>query len=160
MNTTPHTSIFHSELHATRMDQVWVRTRSITSMLHAHLVVVSDFSLVNDSIFFSFLTVFSLLAPCPSFSPSTSSSTMWWTNSLRTSADEDLGTLAEYDPLTGYEPNDYHITEAYEHHTQESSVEQRSPNDFEHDDVTNGKALSDGVPKTSRSLSRRFGDPL
>ena len=26
--------------------------------------------------------------------------TMWWTNTLRTSADEDLGTLAEYDPLT------------------------------------------------------------
>ena len=25
---------------------------------------------------------------------------MWWTNSLCTSADEDLGTLAEYDPLT------------------------------------------------------------
>ena len=25
---------------------------------------------------------------------------MWWTNSLCTLADEDLGTLAEYDPLT------------------------------------------------------------
>ena len=25
---------------------------------------------------------------------------MWWTNTLRTSANEDLGTLAEYDPLT------------------------------------------------------------
>ena len=31
---------------------------------------------------------------------SASSSTMWWTNTLRTSANEDLGTLAEYDPLT------------------------------------------------------------
>ena len=31
---------------------------------------------------------------------------------LRTLANEDLGTLAEYDPLTGYEPNDYHISEA------------------------------------------------
>ena len=30
---------------------------------------------------------------------------MWWTNSLCTSANEDLGTLAEYDPLTllGYD---------------------------------------------------------
>ena len=37
----------------------------------------------------------------------------------------------------------HHITEAYEHYTQESSVEQRSPNDFDYDDVTIGKALSD-----------------
>ena len=42
----------------------------------------------------------SLLSPRPSFCPSTSSSRMWWTNSLCTSANEDLGTLAEYDPLT------------------------------------------------------------
>ena len=35
---------------------------------------------------------------------------MWWTNSLCTPANEDLGTLAEYDPLTGYEPNDYHTS--------------------------------------------------
>ena len=40
-------------------------------------------------------------------------------------------------------PNEYHITEAYEHYTLESSVEQRSPNDFDDDDVTIGKALSD-----------------
>ena len=67
---------------------------------------------------------------------------MWWTNSLCTLANEDLGTLAEYDPLTGYEPNDYHITEATEPYIQESSVENGSPNDFEYDDVTIGKALS------------------
>ena len=67
---------------------------------------------------------------------------MWWTNSLCTLANEDLGTLAEYDPLTGYEPNDYHIMEATEPYIQESSVENGSPNDFEHDDVTIGKALS------------------
>ena len=85
----------------------------------------------------------SLLSPCPSFCPSTSSSRMWWTNSLCISAKEDLGTLAEYDPLTGYEPNDYHITEASEHFTQESSVEQRFPDDFDFDDVTIGKALLD-----------------
>ena len=34
---------------------------------------------------------------------------MWWTHTLRTSA-EDLGTLAENEPPTGYEPND-HFTE-------------------------------------------------
>ena len=67
---------------------------------------------------------------------------MWWTNSLCTLANEDLGTLAEYDPLTGYEPNDYHISEATEPYIQESSVENGSPNDFEYDDVTIGKALS------------------
>ena len=67
---------------------------------------------------------------------------MWWTNSLCTAANEDLGTLAEYDPLTGYEPNDYHIMEATEPYIQESSVENGSPNDFEYEDVTIGKALS------------------
>ena len=39
---------------------------------------------------------------------------MWGTSTLRTLANEDLGTLAEYDPLTGHEPNDYHISEATE----------------------------------------------
>ena len=67
---------------------------------------------------------------------------MWWTNSLCTSANEDLGTLAEYDPLTGYEPNDYHISEATEPYIQESSGENGSFNDLEHDDVTIGMALS------------------
>ena len=105
-----------------------------------HLVCLSDCSLFDDSTFLYFLTIFSLITL--SFCPSTSSSRMWWTNSLCTSASEDLGTLAEYDPLTGYEPNDYHITEAYEHNTQESSDEQRSPNDFDYDDVTISKALS------------------
>ena len=45
---------------------------------------------------------------------------MWWTNSLCISANEDPDTLAEYDPLTGYEPNDYHISEATEPYIQES----------------------------------------
>ena len=54
-----------------------------------------------------------------------------------------FGTLAEYDPLTGYEPNEYHSTEAYVEYTQESTSEQRSPNNFDYDDVTIGKALSD-----------------
>ena len=66
---------------------------------------------------------------------------MWWTNSLCTSADEDLGTLAEYDPLTGYEPNDYHTSETTEPYIQESSGENGSLNDLEYDDVTIGIAL-------------------
>ena len=44
----------------------------------------------------------SLLLSCPSFCPSTSSFRMCWTNSLCTSVNEDLDTLVEYDPLTGY----------------------------------------------------------
>ena len=55
---------------------------------------------------------------------------MWWTNTLRTSA-EDLGTLAENVPPTGHEPNDHFITEAHVEYTQESSGEQQSPNDFD-----------------------------
>ena len=61
---------------------------------------------------------------------------MWSTNTLCTLADEDLGTLAEYDPLTGYEPNDYHISETTEPYIQESSGENGSLNshDLEYDD--------------------------
>ena len=57
-------------------------------------------------------------------------------------ANEDLGTLAEYDDLTGYEPNDYHISEGTEPYIQESLVENGSLNDLAYDDVTIGKALS------------------
>ena len=67
---------------------------------------------------------------------------MSWINTLRTSA-EDLGTLAENDSSTGYEPNDHVITEAYVEYTQESSSEQRFPDDFDYDDVTIGKTLLD-----------------
>ena len=67
---------------------------------------------------------------------------MWLTKSLCTSANEDLGTLAEYDPLTGYDPNDYHILEATEPYIQESSGENGSLNDLEYGDVTIGIALS------------------
>ena len=59
-------------------------------------------------------------------------------------AKEDLGTLAEYDPLTGYEPNDLHISETTELYIQESSGENGSLNshDLEYDDYTIGMALS------------------
>ena len=96
----------------------------------------------------------SLWSPCSSFCPTTSSSRMSWQKSLCNSA-EDLSTLTENEPPTGYEPNKNHITEAYVEYTQESTCEQRSRNDFDYDDVTIGKALSRRVPKTSRSLWRR-----
>ena len=67
---------------------------------------------------------------------------MSWISTLRTST-EDLGTLAENEPPTGYEPNDHFITEAYVEYTQESSSEQRFPDDFDYDDVTIGKTLLD-----------------
>ena len=57
------------------------------------------FSLFDDSTFLSPCPPSSLSSLCLSFCPSTSSR-MWWTNSLCTSANKDLGTLAKYDPLT------------------------------------------------------------
>ena len=106
-----------------------------------HLVVSAVPDLFDTSIqFFSFLVIslITLLSYCPT--PSTS--TMWWTGTLRTAA-EDLGTLAENEPPTSYEPNEYHITEAYVDCTQESLTEQRFPDDFDYDDVTIGKTLLD-----------------
>ena len=46
------------------------------------------------------------------------------------------------DPLIGFGPNDYHISEATEPYIQESSGENGSLNDLEYDDVTIGIALS------------------
>ena len=78
------------------------------------------------------------------------------TSFLRTSGDVD--TLAEYDPLTGFEPN--HITDATEPYIQESLVENGTPNDVEHDDVTIGKAPSSPLftqeeTKVCRPVCRR-----
>ena len=69
---------------------------------------------------------------------------MWRTNTLCTPANEDLGTLAEYDPLTGYDPNDLHISETTELYIQESSGENSclNSNDLEYDDYTIGTTLS------------------
>ena len=61
---------------------------------------------------------------------------------MRTSA-EDLGTLAENEPPTGYEPDDHFTAEAYVEYTQESLSEQRFPDDFDYDDVTIGQTLLD-----------------
>ena len=115
-----------------------------SSHFHAHVpcvisLCVSDW--LDFSIhFFSFLH-FSRIT-LSSFCPTTPTSSMWWTNTLRTSA-EDFGTLAENEPPTGYEPNAHFITEASVEYTMESSGEQRPPNDFDYDDVTIGKMLSD-----------------
>ena len=68
----------------------------------------------------------SLWSPCCSYCPTPSTSTIWWTNTLRTSP-ENLGTLAENEPRTGYEPNGHFIT----------------ADDFDCDDVTIGKKLLD-----------------
>ena len=66
---------------------------------------------------------------------------------MRTSANEELGTLAENNPLTGYEPNfidNYQISETAEIFIQESSSDSRPSNlhDLEIDDYTIGRALS------------------
>ena len=65
---------------------------------------------------------------------------MSWITSPRTSAEE-LGTLADKHSSTGYESNDHFITEAYVEYTQESSSEQRIPEDFDYDDITIGQTL-------------------
>ena len=56
----------------------------------------------------------------------------------------DFGILAKYDPLTGYEPNDLHISETTDVFIQESSSDGRPLNlhDLEFDDYTIGMALS------------------
>ena len=63
---------------------------------------------------------------------------------LCASANEELGTLADNNHLTGYEPNDLHILETNEKIIQESSGDNRSLNlhDLEFDDYTIGRALS------------------
>ena len=66
-------------------------------------------------------------------------------------SDEDLGTLAENEPPTGYEPNDHFSTEAYVEYTQESTGEQRSPNE------TSTTMTS---PSVRRSLMRAEDEPI
>ena len=66
---------------------------------------------------------------------------------MRTSANEELGTLAENNPLTSHEPNftdNHQISETTEIFIQESSSDGRPSNlhDLEIDDYTIGRALS------------------
>ena len=53
---------------------------------------------------------------------------------------------------TGYEPNDYFLTETYVEYNQESVTEQRFLEDLDYDDTVIGQTLFQRVPKTSRSL--------
>ena len=119
--------------------------------LHRHLHVSCArwaLSLISStSPFTSSPSSSSLLSSCRSCCLTSSTSLMSWINSPRISADE-LGTLAEKNSCTGYEPNDHFITEAYVEYTQESLSEQWFPEDFDYDDVTIGQ--------TSRSLWRRL----
>ena len=94
-------SLFQICLHAHAWLKSGVRTSFHESSSCAHVVCLILFEF---STFLSLLFTFSPIVLSPW--PSTSSSAMWWTNFLCTLANEDLGTLAEYDPLTGYEPND------------------------------------------------------
>ena len=71
---------------------------------------------------------------------------------------EDLGTLAENEPPTGYEPNDHFITEAYVEHTQESSGEQRFPDDEDEPITLKKKACRLVCRRQSVMIER--GDPL
>ena len=66
---------------------------------------------------------------------------------MSTSANEKLGTLAENNPLTGYEPNfidNYHISETTDTFIQESFSDSRPSNmpDWAIRDYTVGRALS------------------
>ena len=66
---------------------------------------------------------------------------------LRTLANEESGTAAENNPLTGYEPNDLHISETTDFFIQESSSDNRSLNsrDLDLDDFSIGRALSSSL---------------
>ena len=82
----------------------------------------------------------SLSSSCSSCCLTPSTSLTSWITSPRTSTEE-VGTLAEKNSSTGYEPNDHFITEAYVEYTQESFGEQRFPEDFDYNDITIGQTL-------------------
>ena len=88
----------------------------------------------------------SLLSSCSSCCLTPSTSLMSWITSPRTSAEE-LGTLADKNSSTGYEPNDHFIAEAYVEYTQESLSEQRFSEDFDYDDITIGQTLLNACRK-------------
>ena len=132
--------------------------RALHLMCHLHVVCCL---ILYDSPFCFPLSLSSSF----SFSCSSSSSSMWvgsMRSPMRTSANEELGTVAENNPLTGYEPNfidNYHIseiTEIFISHSRPSNL-----HDLELDDYTIGRALFTTVsgarrcsgPWTSLSLS-------
>ena len=76
-----------------------------------------------------------------------------------TSANEDFDTMADDNPLTGYEPNfidNYHISETTEIFIQESSSDTKPSNlhDLEIDGYTIGSALSSPLFTQEREIQR------
>ena len=130
VNSTPHAShflVFHStHFNVTlTLAQVWCVSRiSFHPILMRSWCGLFWFSTNLPST----LCFPSSLSSSFSFSCSSPSSSMWVTSTLRTLANEDLGPLAENDPLTGYEPNDLHISETTDIFIQESSGDNRSLN--------------------------------
>ena len=103
VNSTPHTSHFSRvcTLNDTHTRGSSRKFGVLTSRVMTHLhELMCLFRLSSTSPLSSLCCTSSPLSSCLSSCPSTSSSTMWWTNSLCTPANEDLGTLAENDPLT------------------------------------------------------------
>ena len=149
LNNTPHTSHFLVDSHlmtrtCVAQAQVWRAQRTfhiISCVIFMRSCCVFDSPATLPS---SSCCPFSLLSSCSSTWSSASSSRMWRTNPLYTLTKENLGTVAEYDPLTGYEPNDDHISKTTEPYIQESAGEHRYLNshDLENDDYTIGMALS------------------
>ena len=125
VNSTLHTSHFLVDTHlmtrtCVAQVQVWRAQRTfhiISCVIFMHSCCVFDsprFSLPLLVVhFLSHHSVHqsSLLLLLPRY---------WWTTTLRTPADEDLDTVAEYDTLTSYWPNDYHISETAKPYIQES----------------------------------------
>ena len=154
---TSHFLVFHST-HFNVARDFGSRTRCVartSSMCHPHVVVVSI-------LFDPLLCTLHRLSHLPlSFSCSSLSSSMWvgsMRSPMRTSANEELGTLAENNPFTGYEPNfidNYQISEITETCIQESSGDSRPSKlpDLEIDDYTVGRAHSS--PEREDPASRR-----
>ena len=115
----------------------WCLVRLVViDMSHAHVEWLS-----STSPFTSLPVSSSPLSSYTSYCLSPSTSLMSWTTITRTSAEE-RGPLDKKNSSSGCDPNDHFVTEASVEFTQESSVtEQRSPEDFDYDDITIGQTL-------------------
>ena len=155
VNTTPHTSYFLTDSHA----DAWLKSCVYRAriMCHLHMFVLTLF---DYSTFLSLLTIFSpivlfFLLAISFFFHDVVDKFSCCTPLMRTLAPLPSTTLSQVN-----EPNDYHITEATEPYIQESSVENGSPNDFEYDDVTIGKALSSPRSPRSEKMMRAVDEPI
>ena len=144
MNSTPHTShflVFHST--HSNVTLTLAQEQGVWRALHTCVILMRSYCVLLNSLRLSLLLCafhllsdlppdLHLLLPCGGQVPCALSR-------MRT-----LGTLAENDPLTDYEPNDLHISETTEPYIQESSNDSRPSNlhDLDVDDFTIGRALS------------------